>query len=212
MRSVRLLLEPELDRGAPQVETDVPTTSSSVAMLIRGQKGDWGILTGNWVGYRVGIPPDRKNRTNAVHGHPGQLHATFTPLGTCSLEKMTLENSKGNMHMPGLNVDLKNGTVQLKNHAELPEKLALCISLSIMQVLLQPRPKPEVEPKSNSRQVVPLDGSKYLMLRAAGYDVPCTHGSLSVNGGVHSKSAACGGCGGCGTTFQKRLVHAVSGG
>lgn len=189
--------------------------NDDLAMLIRGKEGDWGILKGEWLGFREGVPgvpgiprnPETGRRGKrgipGVPSHIGSLKAGFFPLSGCTLEGKVdgcvefLQEGLC-MSIPGVDVDLKEGTIALYEKTAAAELVALGMSLAVVHVLLQPRVMSSPLSSPSLKPLEEIDADNSLLLLAAGYCATATDGPLSARyTPVRELCCGCGGCGGC---------------
>ncbi|WAR26185.1 hypothetical protein MAR_011889 [Mya arenaria] len=127
------------------------------ALLIKNQTGDWGLIRGQWTGFRKHQPAiaatKGKKAKKEVPWSPGTLSVSFYKCATGAWQHLTLpyqqENYKFNLQ--DAHVDLRTGTVEINSESnEVAENLALAFSVALLHSLCQPRylPPPPPEPIS----------------------------------------------------------------
>ncbi|XP_052807820.1 uncharacterized protein LOC128236760 [Mya arenaria] len=174
---------------------NVPTLNPKIgqrAMLIKNAAGDWGIVTGEWYGYRKGKQGTRVGRkmVGAVSGDPGALLVKLYK--KTSADSMTKTSSfidyystnSRSITLDALEADFKSGLLRVSPSGEEVENIALGFSIALLHVLCVPRPrdweegkplKPKVAAKGRKNVMYIPDG--LVFFRAAGilYNTPSNH-------------------------------------
>ncbi|XP_052811431.1 uncharacterized protein LOC128239039 [Mya arenaria] len=133
------------------------------AMLIKNTGGDWGIVTGEWNGFKKGKPGVRVGRkmVGGVKGDPGALLVNLYKNGPAnSLQHMSCsfdysQDAKCSIKLDDLEADFNHDHVNISSTTEVPENIALTFSVALLHVFCVPRPKDwteghELQPKVNS--------------------------------------------------------------
>lgn len=118
------------------------------AMLIRGKKGDWGILKSSWYGFRL---PSKKSK-----GRLGYLevslfllnggNSTWHSIQTLDIHKYTQFNWNINGGKGFL--DIESGLITLAGCVqEVSEYICMACAIAVSFVLCQPRPPPPAKSK-----------------------------------------------------------------
>ncbi|WAR06794.1 GRDP2-like protein [Mya arenaria] len=130
------------------------------AMLIKNTGGDWGIVTGEWNGFKKGKPGVRVGRkmVGGVKGDPGALLVNLYKNGPAnSLQHMSCsfdysQDAKCSIKLDDLEADFNHDHVNISSTTEVPENIALTFSVALLHVFCVPRPKDwteghELQPK-----------------------------------------------------------------
>ncbi|WAR25875.1 hypothetical protein MAR_011579 [Mya arenaria] len=127
------------------------------ALLIKNQTGDWGLIRGQWTGFRKHQPAiaatKGKKAKKEVPWSPGTLSVSFYKCATGAWQHLTLSYQQENykFNLQDAQVDLRTGTVEINSESnEVAENLALAFSVALLHSLCQPRylPPPPPEPIS----------------------------------------------------------------
>ena len=134
-------------------------------MLIRGTKGDWGILRTSWINFVKGRSPGTLKAELFVLNGKDSYWKTLNPTDTTGkCFQWTLNNTLSGM------VDLEKGNITFSDQmTDVGEMIALGCAMAISFVLCQPRPPPPKEgapyptPPANRPRVMHLDSMNLLV-------------------------------------------------
>lgn len=124
------------------------------AVLIKNKTGDWGLLKGQWTGFRKYQPatPATKGKKakKETPWNPGTLSLSFYKCATGAWQHLILPYQQENFRfmIQDANIDLRTGTIEINSESnEVAENLALAFSVALLHVLCQPRYEPPPPPE-----------------------------------------------------------------
>ncbi|KAL4226738.1 hypothetical protein ACF0H5_014718 [Mactra antiquata] len=124
------------------------------ALVIKNKHGDWGLIRGQWTGFRKHQPAvaatKGKKAKKEVPWSPGTLSISFYKCASGVWQHITLPYAQENFRftIQDSNIDLKTGTIEVQSDSnEVAENLALSFSVALLHVLCQPRYQPPVPPE-----------------------------------------------------------------
>ncbi|XP_069133154.1 uncharacterized protein [Argopecten irradians] len=158
------------------------------AVLIKNNKGDWGVVVASWTGLKRGVSGTKGKRgTPGSQGHLGvKVFLTGRNTKTTAEVDLNPHSEQYTVRADGVTMELIDGTITYKkNFTEMAEKLGLIFSVSLLHVLCQPRPKnwepgKSLRTKASKRGKVliqQLPSEEHVMLVGMGLLLltPCNH-------------------------------------
>ncbi|XP_046558329.1 uncharacterized protein LOC124267451 [Haliotis rubra] len=165
--------------------------SGERAVLIKNNRGDWGIVTGSWTGVDERAlsaskgEKRRRRRRNAVPTSPGKLTYRWYNIPKKRLSFHQLDYKSGLMLRMG-DVVYDDGHVMLYDGDEVAEHLALVLSVGLLVAMCQPRQR--VWDPVWKEVFTTLLGEETPLVGAAGATQPCASNFYIVN--THKKNRA----------------------
>ncbi|KAJ8299322.1 hypothetical protein KUTeg_023382 [Tegillarca granosa] len=196
----------------PESCVTLDPTQGERAVLIKNNKGDWGIMTGRWTGVCKGVPGVKGTKHTkgkpGKPGNPGYLHVKLFKFSTNEWTDLSLESSfkreDFKFSFDGIKVNMETGDITMHPKTA-AEKLGVAFSIVLLQILCQPRPK-EWKP-GDSLDIRTVGGKKMNFISVEGIGLMVAFDWDEINdwddlNEIYDNGAddpgGCGGCGGCG--------------
>ncbi|WAR06795.1 GRDP2-like protein, partial [Mya arenaria] len=135
-----------------QSQSEIPALNPKIgqrAMLIKNTGGDWGIVTGEWHGFKKGKTAIRVGR-RTFGGVKRNLGALLVNLyKNCPENSIEHTSSSFNYNqyanwsfkLDAVQANFNHGHVNISSTTEVPENIALTFSVALLHVFCVPRPK-----------------------------------------------------------------------